>query len=142
MSNNSSDGSSMNLAHNKDSSSYVAGENMVEKSEVPLTGMKEDFKKERVSFRDKVVSGSTTKFMETAAGLDGDRLGKVSGKQGDSTRPSVTFTDEIRSIFSQPFQEAIVIKVLDKHMSYMALAHKLKGVWRLRGGFNLLNVAK
>ncbi|MED6152455.1 hypothetical protein PIB30_092309 [Stylosanthes scabra] len=128
MSNNSSDGSSMKLAHSKESISVVAGENMVEKRDVPLEGLKEEFKKESVSFRDKVVGGSTTKFMETTAGLDGDRLGKVLGKQGDTTRPSVTFTDETRSIFSQPFQEAIVIKVQDKHMSYMVLAHKLKGV--------------
>ncbi|MED6182253.1 hypothetical protein PIB30_026908 [Stylosanthes scabra] len=105
MSNTSSDGSSMNLAQNKDSSCYVAGENKVEKCEVPFAGMKEDSKKERVSFRDKVVGGSTTKFMEIAASLDGDRLGKVSGKQGDSTRPSVTFTHETRNFFLNLFKK-------------------------------------
>ncbi|MED6213377.1 hypothetical protein PIB30_092546, partial [Stylosanthes scabra] len=81
MSNNSSDLSSMNLAHNKDSSIHVADENIVEKIDVQLTGLKDGLKKERVSFRDKLVGDSTSTLMETAAGLDGDRLGKVSGKQ-------------------------------------------------------------
>ncbi|MED6116964.1 hypothetical protein PIB30_105341, partial [Stylosanthes scabra] len=68
------------------------------------------FKKERVSFRDKLVGGSTSNSSELGAGLEGELLGTVRGKQGDPIPPSVTFTDETVNVFSKPFQEAIVIK--------------------------------
>ncbi|MED6166887.1 hypothetical protein PIB30_113739, partial [Stylosanthes scabra] len=69
----------------------------MDKTEALPTGLKETQKKERVSFRDKVIGGSAARFAESAGSLEGDKLGKVSGKQGDSNKPSVTFTDEARA---------------------------------------------
>ncbi|XP_016206827.1 uncharacterized protein LOC107647240 [Arachis ipaensis] len=51
-----------------------------------------------------------------------DGIATVVGKQGDSPR------------------EALVIKVLDRKYSYIALSHKLRVVWRIKEGFILLNV--
>ncbi|MED6116812.1 hypothetical protein PIB30_103691, partial [Stylosanthes scabra] len=103
-----------NVALFSDSKVATADNNKVDNKGVLPSATEESHKKERISFRDKVVGGSATNFTELVAQLDGDRLGKVFGKQGDSIKPRVTFTDETRAVFSQPFQEAIVIKVLDK----------------------------
>ncbi|MED6217068.1 hypothetical protein PIB30_014271 [Stylosanthes scabra] len=67
-------------------------------------------------------------------------LGTVKGKQGDSDPSSIIVSDEACEFFSQPYKDAVVIKVLDKHLSYTSLIYKLKGVWKLRGGFDLLMI--
>ncbi|XP_025702668.1 uncharacterized protein [Arachis hypogaea] len=64
----------------------------------------------------------------------------VSRKQGDLLPPSVTFTQEAKNCLAEPYKDAIVIKVLGKHYSYTALSHKLRTVWRIKGGFDLLDV--
>ncbi|MED6156634.1 hypothetical protein PIB30_016180 [Stylosanthes scabra] len=75
----SSDEAAVNAAHNIES--MVASiDNQVNHKEVLSDAAKENQKRKMISFRDKVVGGSTTKFMESAAALVGDRLGKVSGK--------------------------------------------------------------
>ncbi|XP_072094149.1 uncharacterized protein [Arachis hypogaea] len=42
--------------------------------------------------------------------------------------PKVCFSEEARNLLSEPYKEAIVIKVLGKNLSYTAMFHKLKGV--------------
>ncbi|XP_025693023.1 uncharacterized protein [Arachis hypogaea] len=69
-----------------------------------------------------------------------DNIVVVSGKQGDLLPPSVIFTQEAKNYLAEPYKDAIVIKVLGKHYSYTALSHKLRTVWRIKGGFDLLDV--
>ncbi|XP_016186167.1 uncharacterized protein LOC107627863 [Arachis ipaensis] len=95
---------------------------------------------QRISFRDKVIGSSQAAGQRKVDGLEGDALAMVTGKQGDIKPPMVTFTDEARISLSEPYNEAIVIKFLGKHFSYMALVHKLKGIWRLKGGYEVLDV--
>ncbi|XP_072077871.1 uncharacterized protein [Arachis hypogaea] len=64
----------------------------------------------------------------------------VIGKQGNVISPKVIFTKEAKDMLSAPYMDAIVIKVLGKHFSYTTLVHKLKGVWKLRGGYKVLDV--
>ncbi|XP_016195197.1 uncharacterized protein LOC107636187 [Arachis ipaensis] len=64
----------------------------------------------------------------------------VTGKQGDPMPPRVCFSEEARNILSEPYKETIVIKVLGKNLSYTAMFHKLKGVWRITGGNEILDV--
>ncbi|XP_016206281.1 uncharacterized protein LOC107646618 [Arachis ipaensis] len=54
--------------------------------------------------------------------------------------PSVEFTEEAREILSAPYRDAIIIKVLGKSFSYTAITHKFRGVWRTKGGYEVLDV--
>nr|XP_025637779.1 uncharacterized protein LOC112733123 [Arachis hypogaea] len=72
--------------------------------------------------------------------LSGDSIATVVAKQGDSQPPCVNFTEEAKLCLAEPYREALVIKVLDKNYSYTALSHKLRMVWRIKGGFDLLDV--
>ncbi|XP_025647149.1 uncharacterized protein [Arachis hypogaea] len=94
--------------------------------------------KVRISFRDKVVGASARRALEVADSLDGDKMATVVGKQGDSEIPTVT--EEAKEILAEPYKDAIVIKVLGKNFSYTAITHKLKGVWRTKGGYEVLDV--
>ncbi|QHO08433.1 RNA-directed DNA polymerase [Arachis hypogaea] len=115
-------------------------ENKGESREGVASGVKDVLKQGRVSFRDKVVGASSSTILEALDLLDGDRLASVQGKQGDSSPPSITFTEEAKVTLSQPYKDAIVLKVLDKNLSYTALSYKLSSVWRLKCGYELLNV--
>nr|XP_025607625.1 uncharacterized protein LOC112701037 [Arachis hypogaea] len=86
------------------------------------------------------VKHEKSKAFALVGSLSGDGIATVTGKQGDSRPPSVNFTKETKSCLAEPYKEAIVIKVLDKHYGYTALMHKLQIVWRIKGGFDLLDV--
>ncbi|XP_072066711.1 uncharacterized protein [Arachis hypogaea] len=77
---------------------------------------------------------------ESVGSLSGDSIATVVGKQGDSQPPCVNFTEEVKLCLAEPYREALVIKVLDKNYSYTALSHKLRMVWRIKGGFDMLDV--
>ncbi|XP_072062284.1 uncharacterized protein [Arachis hypogaea] len=72
--------------------------------------------------------------------LSGDSIATVVDKQGDTQTPCVDFTEEAKLCLAEPYREALVIKVLDKNYSYTALSHKLWMIWRIKGGFDLLDV--
>ncbi|XP_020979672.1 uncharacterized protein LOC110272150 [Arachis ipaensis] len=111
-----------------------------------VSGVKEGSSREglgkpsKVSFRDKVIGAEKSKAFALVGSLSGDGIATVTGKQGDSHPPSVSFTKEAKSCLAEPYKEAIVIKVLDKYYGYTALMHKLRIVWRIKGGFDLLDV--
>ncbi|XP_057730681.1 uncharacterized protein LOC130946015 [Arachis stenosperma] len=90
----------------------------------------------KVSFRDKVVGETSARVSHVADGLDADRMATIK----DGEIPSVEFTKEAREILSAPYKDAIIIKVLGKSFSYTAITHKLKGVWRTKGGYEVLDV--
>ncbi|XP_057733751.1 uncharacterized protein LOC130948905 [Arachis stenosperma] len=54
--------------------------------------------------------------------------------------PCVNFTEEAKLCLAERYREALVIKVLDKNYSYTAFSHKLRMVWRIKCGFDLLDV--
>nr|XP_025637066.1 uncharacterized protein LOC112732536 [Arachis hypogaea] len=94
----------------------------------------------KISFRDKVIGSTVATGINRAEALDEDSMAVVTGKQGDPMPPRVCFSEEARNILSEPYKEAIVIKVLGKNLSYTAMFHKLKGVWRITGGYEILDV--
>ncbi|MED6161566.1 hypothetical protein PIB30_062019, partial [Stylosanthes scabra] len=51
----------------------------------------------------------------------------------DDDITAISFTSEARNALSDPYKQAVVIKLLGKHIGYTALIHKLRGVWRIKG---------
>nr|XP_025670384.1 uncharacterized protein LOC112770202 [Arachis hypogaea] len=94
----------------------------------------------KISFRDKVIGSTVASGINLAEALDEDSMAVVTKNQGDPMPPRVCFSEEARNILSEPYMEAIVIKVLEKNLSYTAMFHKLKGLWRITGGYEILDV--
>ncbi|MED6123977.1 hypothetical protein PIB30_054664 [Stylosanthes scabra] len=57
-------------------------------------------------------------------------------RQDDSWRPKVSFSEE--GSLSELYIDSLVVKVLRKRI--IALVHRLKHIWRLRGGYEILEV--
>ncbi|XP_025625262.1 uncharacterized protein [Arachis hypogaea] len=72
--------------------------------------------------------------------LNRDRLVIVTGKQGNVAPPCVTFIEEGRKALAQSYLDSIVGKMLGKYVSYMTIVHRLKFIWKLRGGYEIFDV--
>ncbi|XP_020963548.1 uncharacterized protein LOC110265111 [Arachis ipaensis] len=102
---------------------------------------RDDFQKvPKVSFRDKVIGTARSKAFVLVGSLSGDGIATAVDKQGDSQPQCVSFRIEAKTCLTESHREALVIKVLNKKYSYTALSHKLRVVWRIKGGFTLLDV--
>ncbi|MED6179415.1 hypothetical protein PIB30_000527 [Stylosanthes scabra] len=74
-----------------------------------------------------------------ADSLCGDKMEDLVAADADNI-PGVVFTDVAKDVLSEPYKEAIIIKVLGKHFSYTALLHRQRSVWRIKGGYHVMNV--
>ena len=54
--------------------------------------------------------------------------------------PMVTFDDSIIKELSLPWQDALVIKLLGKHVSYLAMKDRPMQLWRPPAGFDMMSV--
>ncbi|MED6195496.1 hypothetical protein PIB30_038442, partial [Stylosanthes scabra] len=68
----------------------------------------------KVSFRDKLIGDSTIKTLAFADTLLGEKVAKIESNTEDDI-PMVTFTEEARNAFNEPYKEAVIIKVVGKH---------------------------
>ncbi|MED6114969.1 hypothetical protein PIB30_085583 [Stylosanthes scabra] len=60
------------------------------------------------------------------------KLATIEGKQGDSSPPRVTFSEDGMKAIAEPYVDSIVIIVLGKRVSYTTLVHRLKHIWCLK----------
>ncbi|KAL4307650.1 hypothetical protein AHAS_Ahas16G0299500 [Arachis hypogaea] len=97
-------------------------------------------KSTKISFRDKVIGPEKSKVFALTESLSGDSIATVVSKQDDPQPPCVNFTKEANLCLAEPYREALVIKVLDKNYNYTALSYKLRMVWHIKGGFDMLDV--
>ncbi|MED6227518.1 hypothetical protein PIB30_114346, partial [Stylosanthes scabra] len=68
----------------------------------------------KVSFRDKLIGDSTIKTLAFADTLLGEKVANIDSNTADDI-PAVSFTEEAREAFNEPYKEVVIIKVLGKH---------------------------
>ncbi|MED6188390.1 hypothetical protein PIB30_085535, partial [Stylosanthes scabra] len=71
----------------------------------------------KISFRDKLIGDSAIKTLAFADTLAGEKVAKIDTNTEDDI-PAVSFTEEARDAFNEPYKEVVIIKVLGKHVSY------------------------
>ena len=121
--------------------SGVKGADGVEHSAESGRGANQGGSKPRVSFRDKVLGGGVHQRSEV---LEGDllqkKLAKIELFEGVRERPMIRFEEPVLEALARPWKEALAVKLLGKHISFTALRERLRGVWRLHGGYELMEV--
>ena len=94
---------------------------------------------EKVSFRDKVMGGAAMSF-RLDDDLVGKKLGVLEWQNGDRLNPKVVFSEQAIQVLSLPWKDALVVRLLGKHISYTAMKEKLRSLWRLCGGYDVMDV--
>ena len=94
----------------------------------------------RVSFRDKVLGGATIGITRRTTDFLQENLAKVEFQDGNHLMPKVFFDAKAVEELSELWKDALVAKLLGKHLSYTAMREKLKVLWRLQAGFDIMDV--
>ena len=94
----------------------------------------------RVSFRDKVLGGhSAPKMQGSDKDLLLEKLACIELENNDPLKPKVFFADSVIREASEVWRDALVVKLLGKSIGYATLLNKLKALWRLKGGFDIMS---
>ena len=92
-----------------------------------------------VSFRDKVLRGTSMPPRDLPANLIQQKLARVLCLEEDGKVPRVRFEKEVLKKLAIPWKDTLVIKLLGRHLSYPFMKGKLKTLWRLKGGYELMS---
>lgn len=69
-----------------------------------------------------------------------NKLAKVECLESDRFSPVVSFDPTMIQALFMPWKDTLVIKLLGKSMSYPMIKQKLKHLWRLLGGDDVMNI--
>ena len=68
------------------------------------------------------------------------KLARIVLEDGKCRRPMVCFEEEVIDLISWPRREALVVKLLGKNLSFTAMRERLRGIWRLKDGYKVMDV--
>jgi len=68
------------------------------------------------------------------------KLASIEYEDGNPFKPMVHIEDLVFEGLCAPWQDALVVKLLGKHIAYPFLKGKLTRMWKLRPGFDMLNI--
>ncbi|XP_045791583.1 uncharacterized protein LOC123886297 [Trifolium pratense] len=95
--------------------------------------------KSTVSFRDKVLGNHATMEREKVD-LIAKKMAQVELVQGNKLMPMLHLENSVIDDLSVPWKDALVVKILGKNLGYNTMKTKLENVWKLFGGFELMNI--
>lgn len=68
------------------------------------------------------------------------KLARIEFENGNRLLPKAFFDESVVKELCSPWQNALVIKLLGTHIEYNIMKEKLQKLWRLNGGFNIMDV--
>lgn len=93
-----------------------------------------------LSFRDKIMGNKKAPPPKQTMDLVQQGLVKVDYVDGNRLLPRLHIDEKIFEELCDPWKEALVIKLLDKTVGFKIMKNKLTSIWKLVGGFDLMDV--
>ncbi|XP_020203712.1 uncharacterized protein LOC109789219 [Cajanus cajan] len=93
-----------------------------------------------VSFRDKLIGNKEAAPRPLAVDLIRHNLFRIEFEDGNRLKPKCFISDEVLQPLREPWQEAVVIKLLGKSVGFFTMKEKLRGIWKLAGGYDVLDI--
>ncbi|MCI24608.1 hypothetical protein A2U01_0045793, partial [Trifolium medium] len=94
----------------------------------------------KISFRDVLTEGQQMNQTKERVDLIAKGLMKVTLEEGNRLLPVVTMDEKLFQDLCNPWKEALVVKLLGKNVGYNMMKDRLKNLWRLTGGFEIMDV--
>jgi hypothetical protein len=95
--------------------------------------------KSSVSFRDKVL-GNHAIMEKEKVDLIANKMAQVELVKGNRLMPMLHVENSVIEDLCVPWRDALVIKLLGKNLGYNTMKTKLENVWKLSGGFELMDI--
>jgi hypothetical protein len=106
----------------------------------PERGEQSNIPMKKTSFRDILTEGQQKNQTKERVDLIAKGLMKVTLDKGNRLLPVVTMDDKLLQDLCNPWKEALVIKLLGKNVGYNMMKDRLKTLWKLTGGFEIMDV--
>ncbi|PNX92853.1 hypothetical protein L195_g015996 [Trifolium pratense] len=94
----------------------------------------------KMSFRDILTEGQQMHQAKERVDLIAKGLMKVTLEEGNRLLPVVTMDEKLFQDLCNPWKEALVVKLLGKKVGYNMMKDRLKTLWKLSGGFEIMDV--
>jgi hypothetical protein len=92
-----------------------------------------------ISFRDKVL-GSQPTVTKERVDLVAKKLAQVEHIKGNRLLPMLHVQESVMEELSLPYKGCLIVKLLGKSIGYNMMKTRLERVWKLNGGFDLMEV--
>ncbi|GAU10489.1 hypothetical protein TSUD_421890, partial [Trifolium subterraneum] len=96
-------------------------------------------KNSKVSFRDKVLGNKALRVRERVD-LLANKMAQVELIRGNRLLPMLHVKNTVIEELSEPWKDALIVKLLGKSLGYNVMKTKLESIWNLSGGIELMNV--
>ena len=93
-----------------------------------------------ISFRDMVMGNKQPPPRWERTNLVEKKLAHMEFIDGDEMKPMIYLDDNLFQELCLPWQDALVIKLLGKTVGFLVLRDRLRSLWRLQGGFEMVDV--
>lgn len=97
-------------------------------------------KKAKVSFKDMVIGSKTVHAPRPKVDLYKEKLSKNVYEDGYPQKPMVHIDESVFEGFYAPWQDALVVSLLDKTIGYNTMKDKLTRLWKLSAGFDIMDI--
>jgi hypothetical protein len=104
------------------------------------TGQPSSFQEGRISFKDKVLGNRTPLSVKDSGHLLEWNLVRIEYDNGNRLLPRIHIDDGLFNDLCYPWHDSLIIKLLGRNIGYYQLNTRLKGTWKLTGGFELMDV--
>lgn len=93
-----------------------------------------------ISFRDKVLGNKQAPSIREKSDLIAQKMVRVEYENGNRLLPKVYLDDKVFHELCSPWHDALVVKLLGKNIGYRVMQERLKKLWKLTGGFDMMDV--
>lgn len=93
-----------------------------------------------LSFRDKVLGDRNVPPPPPKMDFIAEQLMHVELEGENRLLPKISLSKKIRQELGEPWKDALVVKLLGKSVGYLVMKDRLQKIWKLQGGFDILDV--
>lgn len=94
----------------------------------------------KISFRDKVLGDKPIPPPLPKRDQIAEELMFITYQDGNPLLPQVKLDPRLLDNLYEPWRDALVIKLLEKTVGYRVMKERLQRLWKLQGGFEILDV--
>lgn len=100
-------------------------------------GVKEQ---QQISFRDKLLGSNAPRPRKERVYLIANKIVTIDFEGGDRLKPKCFIEESFLETLWEPWKEAIIVKLLGKVVSFFTMRDRLKAIWRLTGGSEIVDI--